>query len=142
MKNLPFFMECSDWINNPSMIYCRDSNLITLKGNWCLVKVHWIFLQKLKIGNTRSDVNQWHLPDEFLLNGESLTNKTSIIEKYENTKTAKLDRTHQEDLSEMSQLSTQTLLMIYSQPAPHLSIYPWFPPFPHPCNNQSADPLE
>ena len=28
-------------------------------------------------------------------------------------KTVKLDRTHQEDLSEISQLLTQTLLMIY-----------------------------
>ena len=71
--------------------------------------------------NTRSNVNQWDLPDEFLLNGESLTGKTSIIEKYENTKTVKLDRTHQEDLSEISQLLTQTLLMIYLQPTPHLS---------------------
>ena len=32
MENLPFFMECSDWISNPSMIYCRDSNLIISKG--------------------------------------------------------------------------------------------------------------
>ena len=71
--------------------------------------------------NTRSNVNQWDLPDEFLLNGESLTGKTSIIEKYENTKTVKLDRTHQEDLSEISQLLTQTLLMICLQPTPHLS---------------------
>ena len=36
-------------------------------------------------------------------------------------KTLKLDRTHQEDLSEISQLLTQTLLMIYLQPTPHLS---------------------
>ena len=104
MENLRLFMKCSDWISNPSMIYCRDSNLITSKGNWCLVKVHRIFLQKLKIGNTRSDVTQWDLPDEFLLNGESLTNKTGIIEKYENMKTLKLDRTYQEDLSEIPQL--------------------------------------
>ena len=44
-----------------------------------MVKVSQICLQKLKIGNTRSDVNQWDLPDEFLLNGESLTNKANII---------------------------------------------------------------
>ena len=97
------------------MIYCRDSNLIISKGNLCLIKVHWIFFQKLKIGNTGSDVNQWDLPDEFLLNGKSLTNKTCIIEKNENTKTVKLD------IGEITQLSTQTLLMIYSQPKPHLS---------------------
>ena len=120
LENLPFFMKC-----NPSMIYCRGSNLITSKGNWCLVKVHWIFLQKLKIGNTRSDVNQWELPDEFLPNEESLTNKTSIIKKYENMKRVTLNRIHQEDeiceiKSEISQLSTQTLFMIYSQPTPHL----------------------
>ena len=36
-------------------------------------------------------------------------------------KTLKLDRTHQEDLSEISQLLTQTLLMIYLQPTSHLS---------------------
>ena len=60
-------------------------------------------------------------PDEFILNGESLSNKASIIEKYENTKTVKLDRTHQEDLSETSQLSAQTLLIIYLQPTSHLS---------------------
>ena len=114
-------MKCSDWISNPSMIYCTDSNLITSKGNWCLVKGHWIFLQELKIGNTRSDVNQWDLPDEFLLNEENLTNKTSIIKKYENKKTVTLDTIHQEDLSEISQRSTQTLLMIYSQPTLHLS---------------------
>ena len=71
--------------------------------------------------NTRSNVNQWDLSDEFLLNGESLTGKTSIIEKYENTKTVKLDRTHQEDLSKISQLLTQTLLMVYLQPTPNLS---------------------
>ena len=66
-------------------------------------------------------MNQWDLPDEILLNGESLISKTSIIEKYENTKTVKLDRTHQEDLSEISQLLTQKLLMIYLQPTPHLN---------------------
>ena len=71
--------------------------------------------------NTRSNVNQWDLSDEFLLNGESLTGKTSIIEKYENTKTVKLDRTHQEDLSKISQLLTQTLLMVYLQPTPNPS---------------------
>ena len=87
MENLPFFMKCSDWISNPLIIYCRD--LITSKGNWCLLKVYQIFLQKLKIGNTRSDVNQWDLHDAFLLNGER-----SIIEKYENTETVKLERTH------------------------------------------------
>ena len=38
-----------------------------------------------------------------------------------NVKTVKLDRIHQEDLSEISQLLTQTLLMIYLQPTPHLS---------------------
>ena len=80
MKNLPFFMKCSDWISKPLMIYCWDSNLITSKNNWCLVNVYQIFLQKLKTGNTRSDVNQWDVPGEFLLNGESLTNKANIIE--------------------------------------------------------------
>ena len=58
MGNLPFFMKCNDWISNPSMIYCRDSNLINSKNNLCLINVHQIFLQKLKIGNKRSDVNQ------------------------------------------------------------------------------------
>ena len=43
------------------------------------------------------------------------------IEKCENMKTVRLDRTHQEDVSEISQISTQTLLMISSQPTPHLS---------------------
>ena len=38
-----------------------------------------------------------------------------------NVKTVKLDRIHQEDLSEISQLLTQTLLMICLQPTPHLS---------------------
>ena len=64
-----------------------------------MVKVSQIFLKKLKIGNTRSDINQRDLPEEFLLNGESLTNKISIIAKYEYTKTVKLDRAHQEDLN-------------------------------------------
>ena len=36
-------------------------------------------------------------------------------------KTVKLERTHQEDLSKISQLLTQTLLMIYLQPTPDLS---------------------
>ena len=40
--------------------------------------------------NTRSNVNQWDLPDEFLLNGESLTGKTSIIEKYEKCENSKI----------------------------------------------------
>ena len=80
MKNLPFFMRCSDWISKPLIIYCRDKNLITSKNNWCLVKVYQIFLQKLEIGNTRSDVNQWDLPDEFLICRESLTKKANIIE--------------------------------------------------------------
>ena len=40
--------------------------------------------------NTRSNVNQWNLPDEFLLNGESLTGKTSIIEKYEKCENSKI----------------------------------------------------
>ena len=35
-------------------------------------------------------------------------------------KKVKLDRTHQEDLSEISHLLTQTLLMIYLQPTPYL----------------------
>ena len=69
------FMKCSDWISKPLMICCRDSNLITSKNNSCLEKFYQIFLQKLKIENTRSDVDQWDLPDEFLLNGESLTSK-------------------------------------------------------------------
>ena len=69
------FMKCSDWISKPLMIYCRDSNLITSKNNSCLEKIYQIFLQKLKIENTRSDVDQGDLPDEFLLNGESLTSK-------------------------------------------------------------------
>ena len=43
------------------------------------------------------------------------------IEKCENMKTVKLDRTNQEDVSEISQILTQTLLMISSQPTPHLS---------------------
>ena len=94
MKNLPFFMKCSDWISNPLMVYCWGSNLITSKDSWCLQKVYQIFLQKLKIGNTRSDVKQWYLPDEFRLSGESLTNKISITVKYENTKTVNLGRTH------------------------------------------------
>ena len=94
MKNLPFFMKCSDWISNSLMVYCWGSNLITSKDSWCLQKVYQIFLQILKIGNTRSDVKQWYLPDEFILNGESLTNKINIIVKYENTKTVNLGRTH------------------------------------------------
>ena len=36
-------------------------------------------------------------------------------------KTVKLERTHQEDLSKISQLLTQTLLVIYLQITPHLS---------------------
>ena len=54
-------------------------------------------------------------------NRESLSSKTSKIEKYENMKTVKLHRTHQEDLSEISQLLTETSLIIYSQPTPHIS---------------------
>ena len=53
---------------------------LNLKNNWYLVKVYQIFFQKLEIGNTRSDVNQWDLPDELLINRESLTNKANIIE--------------------------------------------------------------
>ena len=98
----------------------RIGPVITSRGSWCLLKVYQVILEKLKIGNTRSAVNQWDLPDEFILNGESLINKTKIIVKFENMKTVKLDR--QEDLSEISQLSTQTWLIIYSQPAPHLSL--------------------
>ena len=80
MKNLLFFMKYNGWISKPLMIYCGDSNyIITSKNNRCLVKVYQIFLQKLKIGNTRSDINQWDLPDKFLLNGESVTNKANII---------------------------------------------------------------
>ena len=103
------------------MIYCRDSKLITSKGNWCLLKVYQIFLQKLKTGNTRLGKNQWDLPDEFIPKGEILSSRTSKIEKYENAKTVKLDRAHQEDLSEISQLWTQTLLIIYSQSTSYLS---------------------
>ena len=44
-------------------------------------------------------------------------------------KTVKLDRTHQEDLNEISQVSTQTLLIIYLQVTPHLS--PLLPLFLH-----------
>ena len=33
-------------------------------------------------------------------------------------KTVKSDRTSQEDLNEISQLSSQTLVVIYSKPAP------------------------
>ena len=82
----------------------RIGPVITSRGSWCLLKVYQVILEKLKIGNTRSAVNQWDLPDEFILNGESLINKTKIIVKFENMKTVKLDR--QEDLSEISQLST------------------------------------
>ena len=47
------------------------------------------------------------------------------MKKYENMKRVTLNRIHQEDeiceiKSEISQLSTQTLFMIYSQPTPHL----------------------
>ena len=42
-------------------------------------KVYQIFLQKLEIGN-RPDVNKWDLPDELLINRESLTDKGNIME--------------------------------------------------------------
>ena len=64
----------------------------------------------------------------MILNRESLSSKTSKIEKFENMKTVKLDRTHQEDLSEISQLLTETSLIIYSQPTSHIS--PTAPPVP------------
>ena len=130
-------MKCSDWISNPLIIYCRDSNGSTSKDSWCLLKVYQIFLQKLKIGNTRSDVNRWDLPDEFILNGESLTSKTSITEKNENIKTVKFYRTHKEDLSEISQLSIQTLLIIYSKPTLHLSPMAPSVPTSHATTSQS-----
>lgn len=82
-------------ISNSLIVNWTDSNLITLKSNSCLLNVYQIFLQKLKIWNARSYINQWDLPDEFLPNGESLSkSKTSKTEKYEDTKTAKLDRTN------------------------------------------------
>ena len=71
-------------------------------------------------------------------NRESLSSKTSKIEKYENMKTVKLDRTHQEDLSEISQLLTETSLIIYSQPTPHISY--GSPCSLIPCYNQLVGP--
>ena len=45
-----------------------------------------LFAKTKNIGNTRSHINQWDLPDEFKPNGESLSSKTCKLGKYENTK--------------------------------------------------------
>ena len=69
-------MICSDWISKALMIECF-SNLIISKDNYCLLEDYQsILLQKLKIRNTRSDLNQWDLPGKFIPNGESLSSKT------------------------------------------------------------------
>ena len=121
MKNLPFFIKCSDWVSKPLMNYCRDSNVYNyLKEQLMFGKSLSNLFAKNKNREHKIRRKLMRLPDEFLLNG------------------VKLDRTHQEDLSEISQLSTQTLLIIYSEPTSHLK--PRGSICSHiPCNNQSVD---
>lgn len=132
MENIPIFKKCSDWISNPLMICIVQINyFIHFKWQLMFVKSFSNFLWKLKIRNTRLEINQWDLFGEFISNGESLSIKIM--------KTIILDRAHEGGVNEITStfnsIITCNLFTANTSSKPHCFPYSCIP-----CNNQSVDP--